>query len=56
LARAYRNEPHGESKLLAMEQQIFPGSLECKFRLARLTLGPELAERVYPESSTLSGY
>lgn len=29
---------------------------ECKIRLARLTLGPELAKRVYPESSKLSGF
>ena len=38
--------------------QRFPGATdsECKIRLARLTLGPELAERVYPESSKLSGY
>ena len=39
-------------------RERFPGAtdLECKFRLARLTLGPELAGRVYPESSTLSGF
>lgn len=29
---------------------------ECRLRLARLTLGPELAARVHPESSRLSGY
>lgn len=29
---------------------------ECKLRLARLTLGPELAVRVYPEASNFSGY
>ena len=29
--------------------------LECKVRLARLILGPELAERVYPESAKLPG-
>ena len=39
-------------------RQRFPEATdsECKIRLARLTLGPELAERVYPESSKLSGY
>jgi hypothetical protein len=39
-------------------RQRFPGATdsECKLRFARLTLGPELAERVYPESSKLSGY
>jgi hypothetical protein len=43
---------------LAGIRQRFPGATdsECKIRLARLTLGPELAERVYPESSKLSGY
>ena len=43
---------------LAGIRQRFPGATdsECKMRLARLTLGPELAERVYPESSKLSGY
>jgi len=30
-------------------------SLECNIRLARLILGPELAERVYPESAKLPG-
>ena len=39
-------------------RQRFPGATdsECKIRLARLTLGSDLAERVYPESSKLSGY
>jgi hypothetical protein len=43
---------------LAGIRQRFPEAtdLECKIRLARLTLGPELAERVYPGSSNLSGY
>ena len=43
---------------LAGIRQRFPGATdhECKIRLARLTLGPELAARVYPESSKLSGY
>ena len=43
---------------LAGVRQRFPGATdrECEIRLARLTLGPELAERVYPESSKLSGY
>ena len=43
---------------LAGIRQRFPEAmdLECKIRLARLTLGPELAERVYPGSSKLSGY
>jgi len=43
---------------LAGIRQRFPEATdpECKIRLARLTLGPELAERVYPESSKLSGY
>ena len=39
-------------------RQRFPEATdsECRIRLARLTLGPELAERVYPESPKLSGY
>jgi len=39
-------------------RQRFPESTdrECKIRLARLTLGPELANRAYPESSKLTGY
>ena len=43
---------------LAGIRQRFPGATdsECKIRLARLTLGPELAERVHPGSSKLSGY
>ena len=43
---------------LAGIRQRFPGATdsECKIHLARLTLGPELAARVYPESSRLSGY
>lgn len=43
---------------LAGIRQRFPGATdsECKLRLARLTLGPRLAERVYPESSKMSGY
>ena len=43
---------------LAGIRQRIPGATdsECKIRLARLTLGPELAGRVYPESSNLSGY
>ena len=43
---------------LAGIRQRIPGATdsECKIRLARLTLGPELAEWVYPESSKLSGY
>jgi hypothetical protein len=43
---------------LAGIRQRFPGATdsECKIRLARLTLGPELAARVYPESSKLSGH
>ena len=43
---------------LAGIRQRFPEATEseCKIRLARLTLGPELAERVYPGSSKLSGY
>ena len=43
---------------LAGIRQRFPEATdsECRIRLARLTLGPELAERVYPESSELSGY
>ena len=43
---------------LAGIRQRFPEATdsECKIRLARLTLGSELAERVYPGSSELSGY
>ena len=43
---------------LAGIRQRFPEATdsECRIRLARLTLGPALAERVYPESSKLSGY
>ena len=43
---------------LAGIRQRFPGATdpECRIRLARLTLGHELAERVFPESSKLSGY
>jgi len=43
---------------LAGIRQRFPAATdrECKIRLARLTLGFELAGRVYPESSKLSGY
>jgi len=43
---------------LAGIRQRFPDATdsECKIRLARLTLGSELAERVYPGSSELSGY
>ncbi|MDH3626439.1 MAG: hypothetical protein OES25_02125 [Acidobacteriota bacterium] len=39
-------------------RQRFPEATdrECKIRLARLTLGPELANRAYPESSKLTGY
>ncbi len=42
---------------LAGIRQRFPEATdsEYKIRLARLTLGPELAERVYPESSRLPG-
>ena len=38
-------------------RQRFPGATdsECKIRLARLTLGSDLAARVYPGSSDLSG-
>lgn len=43
---------------LAGIRQRFPEATgpECRIRLARLTLGSELAERVHPESSKLSGY